>query len=245
MDPSGRVVVVTGAASGVGKAEVELFAGLGAQVVAVDKDPRVVTDPSEGVAMSFACDVTDAEGITAMFGEITERLERVDVLINTAGWLCVGAPHESDERDWDMSFSVNAKGTWLMARAALPLMMAQGGGVIVNTASAAGLRPTSGTAVYSAAKAAVVSLTRSISIEYGDHNIRANCICPGLIDTPMGTETRDWRESRGEPLETLFESYSLKRIGTPQEMAEAVLFLVRHDYVTGIALPVDAGRTLH
>ena len=124
-------------------------------------------------------------------------------------------------------------------------MVAQGSGAIVNTASGAGLRPLPGLAAYSASKAAIISLTRSIALEYGKHGVRASCICPGMIDTPMGRAAAEGRAARGDDPAALLEPYAIKRLGRPDEVAEAALFLASSEFVTGATLAIDGGRTLH
>lgn len=243
----GTLAVVTGAASGIGRATAALFAEQGARVVAVDIAASLTVDLPKAAELGVVCDVADAEAVN----ELTKRIEiefgRYDILVNAAGALAVGKLAEASEADWERVFAVNARGPWLMCRAALRVMIAQGSGAIVNIASAAGLQPTAGLAVYSASKAALVSMTRSIAREYGEYGIRANTICPGMIDTPMARETLELRRARGEDPNFPAVQYAIKRIGRPEEVAAAALYLASPaaSYVTGAALAVDAGRVLH
>ena len=245
MDIAGCVVVVTGAGSGIGRATAELFAARGARVVAVDVDPHVAASPPAGAVLGASCDVADAAQVEAVTRRTVETLGRYDVLVNSAGVVVVGGAAEATEVDWDHVFGVNAKGTWLMCRAALGVMVRQGGGMIVNIASGAGLRVSGGLAVYSASKAAVVSLTRSIAVDYARFGVRAACICPGMIDTPMNRVALAARRSRGEDATGFLGPYLIKRQGRADEVAEAALFLAASDYITGATLAVDGGRTLY
>ncbi|MGH7048855.1 MAG: SDR family NAD(P)-dependent oxidoreductase [Stellaceae bacterium] len=244
---TGMVAVVTGAASGIGRATAALFAEHGARVVAVDIAASLERDRLPGVEATHLCDVSNRLAVEALTKEIESDFGRYDLLVNAAGALAVGKLGEASDEEWDRVFAVNARGPWLMCQAALPLMVARRSGVIVNVASAAGLRPTAGLAVYSASKAALVSMTRSIACEYGEYGVRANTICPGMIDTPMARATLESRRARGEDPEFPAALYAIKRIGRVEEVAAAALFLASPAaaYVTGAALAVDAGRALH
>ncbi|MHB8619302.1 MAG: SDR family NAD(P)-dependent oxidoreductase [Chloroflexota bacterium] len=243
---AGSVAVVTGAASGIGRATAGLFSDEGARVVAVDIDPGVAS-ALPGAALGIRCDVSDVRQVEQMTQRVLAEFARYDVLINCAGRVVRGGVADCDEASWDAVFAVNAKGVWATCGLALPHMVAQGAGVIVNISSGSGLRPLPGFAAYSASKAAVISLTRSIALEYGDRGIRANCICPGMVDTPMNQAAVALRRSEGEDEATLLAPYAIKRIGRPEEVASAALFLASADssFVTGATLAVDAGRTLH
>ena len=244
----GRVAVITGAASGIGRAEVGLFAEEGALVVAVDIDPSVASDLPRGAALGVICDVASAAEVATAVERALTEFGRLDVLVNNAAVVVWGRVGDCSEADWDIAMKVNAKGTWLMCRQVLPAMVDQKQGVIINTASGVGLRPTEGLAAYSASKAAIICLTRSIAMEYGAHGIRANTICPGVIDTPMNDRVAMWRSDfLGQQAQSLLQNYPLRRMGGPQEIAEVAVFLAseRASFLTGAAVPVDGGRTLH
>lgn len=243
----GKVAVVTGAASGIGRAVAERFAAEGARVVAVDLAPSVADDRPAGAVKAVVCDVTSARDVADVADQIHRELGRWDVLVNSAGVVVFGKAGETSEEDWEFAFEVNTRGTWRMCRAALEAMVAQHEGAIVNIASGAGLRAIEGLAAYSASKAAVVSLTRSIAIEYGSDGIRANCICPGMVDTPMNREAIRHRAGDMADLTTILAPYPIRRLGRPEEIAAAALYLASPaaGFVTGSTLAVDAGRTLH
>jgi 2-keto-3-deoxy-L-fuconate dehydrogenase len=240
-----KVAVVTGAASGVGRAVAELFARHGARVVPVDRDGAVSARPPAGAALPIVCDIADPSAVDALARRVVQEFGRYEVLVNAAGVVVAGPAGETAEADWDRVFAVNAKGTWLMCRAALRPMVAQRAGVIINTASGAALRPLPRLAAYAASKAAIVSLTRSIALEYGEHGVRASCICPGMIDTPMRWAALDARAAAGDDPSAALAPYAIRRLGRAEEVAEAALFLACAEYITGATLAVDAGRTLH
>jgi NAD(P)-dependent dehydrogenase (short-subunit alcohol dehydrogenase family) len=241
-----KVAVVTGAASGIGRATVDLFLREGARVVALDRR-AAVPDHSLDPTLSIVCDVSNAGQVESFVRQLRERLGRCDILVNSAGTVVVGKAGDCSEEEWDRAFDVNAKGSWLMCRAVLPLMVEQQSGAIVNVASGAGLRAVPRLSAYSASKAAVVGLTRSIALDYGTYGIRANCICPGMIDTPMNEETLEQLSAQEREAAQGLEPYAIKRRGRPEEIAAAALFLSSPEvtYLTGAALPVDGGRTMH
>ena len=181
----GAVAVVTGAASGIGRAVAELFAAEGASVVAVDRAPGVVDDRPAAAADAVVCDVRDADGIAGVAERVERRLGRWDILVNAAGAVAHGEAGETTEEDWGSRLRRHARGTWLDVPRGARRDGARRSGAIVNIASGAGLRPLEGIAAYAASKAAAISLTRSIALEYGADGIRANCICPGIVDTPL------------------------------------------------------------
>jgi NAD(P)-dependent dehydrogenase (short-subunit alcohol dehydrogenase family) len=238
----GAVVVVTGAASGIGAACVAGALERGASVVAVDRSEQEAAERVTPVA----ADVTDPAQVDAMADAVRGAHGRCDVLVTSAGIAPVGSAGECTVEDWDAAFAVNARGTWLCCRALLPLL-AEGGGSIVTIASGAGLRPHGDLAAYSASKAAVIALTRSMALAYGPAGVRVNCVCPGIVDTPLNETVVADRGGGAQALQALAANTALGRVGRPEEIAAAVLFLAGREatLVTGATLVADAGRVLH
>lgn len=189
-----------------------------------------------GEALFVQADVTNEEDVQNVFAKAKASFGKVDILFNNAG---IGAVKPTDElpfSEWRKTIAVDLDGVFLFARAAIKEYLQSGGGVIVNTASMYGLVGAAGSAAYNAAKAGVVNFTRSIALEYANRNIRINAICPGFIDTPILGDT----DRNG-----LIEATPMKRLGKPEEIAKAVLFLASDDssFMTGSALVVDGGYT--
>jgi NAD(P)-dependent dehydrogenase (short-subunit alcohol dehydrogenase family) len=238
----GAVVVITGAASGIGAACVAGALERGATVVAVDRRPP----PSAEHVTPVVADVSDPSQVAEMANTVRRAHGRCDVLVTSAGIAPVGTAGDCTVEDWEAAFAVNARGTWLCCRALLP-RLTQRGGAIVTIAAGAGLRPHGELAAYSASKAAVIALTRSLALAYGPAGVRANCICPGTVDTPLNDAVVADRGDGREALQALVAGTALRRVGRPEEIAAAVLFLAGEDatMVTGATLAVDAGRVLH
>ncbi len=244
----GRVTVVTGAAQGMGRAVAVRFAAEGATLLLVDvREARlaelVVELRAQGaVVMERACDVADDAQVAATVAATIAEHGRLDVLVNAAGIMHPTRFAELTVEQWDRVIAVNLRGTFLMLHAAYPHMRAQGDGRVVNFASTAGLTvSTLGGAHYTAAKHGVVGLTRAVAAEGGPHGIRVNAVCPGLIDTEMVRDTID-----PVTIARFADSFPIRRLGTPEEVAELVLFLVsdRSAYITGAALNISGGDLL-
>ena len=245
---AGKVAIVSGAASGIGRAAALLFAEEGASVVAVDLDEAgtEVADAIVGAGRTgefLQADLTDGESCAAVVAVALSSFGRLDVLFNNAGIVNRDSILEIDEETWDRIMAVNVKSIYLLSRHAIPAMQQPKGGSIVNNASGWGLVGGPRAAAYCASKGAVVQLTRAMAIDHGSDNIRVNCICPGDTDTPM---LRREAAELGEA-ESGFLAQSadrpLGRVGAPEEIAEAALWLAsdRSSFVTGAALVVDGG----
>ena len=245
----GKVAVITGAGSGIGRASATLFASEGASVLAADIDSAGLAETLDLLrrdcpeAESIEVDVTKADDVRRMIEAARERFGRLDILYNNAGVEGpLGPLIDCTEDDFDRTLAVNLKGVFLGMKYAIPVMVAQGGGAIISTASVAGLVGFRGLAAYTASKGGVVQLTRTAALEYAAQGVRVNCICPGLIDTPMmarivpSAETRQAAAAAAHPLQ---------RLGTPEDIARAALYLASDDasFVTGSALVVDGGYT--
>jgi NAD(P)-dependent dehydrogenase (short-subunit alcohol dehydrogenase family) len=237
-----RVVLVTGASSGIGAACVARFTEEGAVVVGADVAPPAGPGPAGGF---HAVDVTDEAGVAAVVSEVMATHGRIDGLVNAAGVAGGGPVHLLDVDEWNRVLSVNLTGTYLMCRHVIDqAMMPARSGSIVNIASVEGLEGTEGGSVYNASKAGVVMLTKNIAIDYGRLTIRANAVCPGFVDTPL-TDSIFGDETMREYKETWRRMHSLDRFADPSEIAAAILFLLSDDasFVTGTALAVDGGMT--
>lgn len=247
----GKVALVTGAASGIGEATAELFAREGARVVVADLQDELGRQVVErirndgGTAHYIHCDVAVAEDVGGMVRAAVDTYGRLDILFNNAGLARGGTVTELSEDDWDLTIDVDLKSVYLGCRFAIPEMRKAGGGSIISTASIAGLRGSPRLTAYSAAKAAVINLTKSIAAEAGNDGIRVNCICPGIIVTPIWRQIGIADEQQQERWQMMGQRVLLKRVGMPEDVAKGALFLASDDaaYVTGHALVIDGGLT--
>lgn len=247
-----RVALISGGNSGIGRATAVLFAKEGARVSIVARDETRGSQTLEEIAKSggqaifLACDIRKAGDCQKAVERTIEAFGRLDILVNNAGVIYPGKTVvDTTEEEWDRTMEVNVKGAYLMSRYAIPWMVKNGGGVIINTASVWGLVGGKGAAAYCASKGAMVLLTKAMALDHASQNIRVNCICPGSVDTPM---LRQEMEELGgvEKLRPVFESkHPLGRICTPEEVAKAALYLASDDstFVTGCSLVIDGGRT--
>jgi NAD(P)-dependent dehydrogenase (short-subunit alcohol dehydrogenase family) len=242
-----KVAIVTGAGSGIGRASALRFAAEGASVVAADiRGPKVdetveMIRREGGTAVACQADVAKGADVERMVAFAVESFGGLHALFNNAGTIRPGTAVSLSEQDWDLVMAVNVRSVFLGAKYAVPVMAAGGGGTIVSTASVSGMRGDPGSVVYSASKAAVINLTRSLAVDHARQNIRVNCICPGAIDTPpVGRMLSDpAARARSE------RAHPLGRIGQPEEIAAAAVWLssAESSFVTGQAIVVDGGLT--
>jgi NAD(P)-dependent dehydrogenase (short-subunit alcohol dehydrogenase family) len=241
--------MITGGASGIGRAVALLFAKEGGTVVVLDVDDfkghgvvQSIVD-SGGKAIFLHCDVTSATACQSAVGKAIEEQGKIDILFNNVGIIRRASVVETTEEEWDKVMATNVKSVFLLSKYVVPIMAKAGGGVIINTASGWGLIGGRKAASYCASKGAVVLLTKAMALDHGPQNIRVNCICPGDTDTPMlDSEARQL----GIPKEKFLaeaRTRPLQRVGKPEEIAAAVLFLASEgsSFVTGTALVVDGG----
>jgi len=246
LDLSGRVVVVTGAARGIGRVIAETFVRERSVVVGIDlsADGLGWLDEARTAAglrgASMACDVTDGAWTRRLVTDVVERFGRVDVLVNNAGVLADGTVEQLSDDDWDRTFDVNVGGVFKMCRAVIPAMKAQRSGRIINAASFAAIVPSVGSASYAASKSAVVQLTRTLAGEVGPWGITANAYAPGMIPTAIN----GFAEMPAAAQDRLLNTLSLRRWGDAQEVADVVCFLASDAarYVTGTLLDVSGGK---
>ncbi|HEX5643656.1 MAG TPA: glucose 1-dehydrogenase [Thermoleophilia bacterium] len=247
----GRVALVTGGASGIGLATAERLLAEGAAVVIADVDgaageAAAAALRGRGLELASAarCDVTRGAEVKALVEGVVARHGRLDVLFNNAGIFEPGEVHEVDEEAWDRQLGVNLRGVYLVAHHVVPVMLARGGGAIVNNASVAALVGDRASAAYCASKGGVALLTRAMALDYAQRGIRVNAICCGEIDTPLfERESYQIGMTPDSYRDLLNEEHPIGRIGLPSEAAAAVAFLASDDasFVTGVLLPVDGG----
>ena len=244
----GHAAIITGGASGIGAATVRRFVGEGARVLIADTQ----VEPGEALASELGdaarfrkVDVTREEDVKAAVAECKDNWGRLDCIFNNAGFGGALGPIETTSvEDFDITFDVLVKGVFLGIKHATPVMKAQGGGSIISTASVAGLKTGESPHLYSVAKAAVIHLTKSVALELGEHDIRVNCICPGIVATPLAAGKPGASDEQLERMAAgLKKAQAIGRIGRPEDIANAALWLASEEaaWVTGTAQVVDGG----
>ena len=245
---SGLTALVTGAGSGIGQAIAHLFAAEGAAILVAGRRQGAVAATAAaiheagGLAAAAPVDVTDEAAVSTLLERLPELLEpRLDVLVNAAGTGSTTTAPDTPLEVWERVFAVNARGTFLMSKHALPLLRASRG-AIVNVGSVAGMVGLRNRAAYCASKGAVAALTRAMAIDHVREGVRVNCLCPGTTDTPWVARLV---EEQGESLDALAARQPLGRLATPEEIADAALYLASSaaSFVTGSELVVDGGLT--
>ena len=238
----GKVAVITGAGSGMGRAAAQVFAREGAKVVAVDVTGKQDETAAElgGDVVACQCDVSVESEVEAMFATARETFGRVDAVLNVAGIGGFGMLADLPLEEYDRVLNVNLKGVMLGTKHGINAMIPTGGGSIVNWSSIGGLGASQGTSVYCASKAAVISFTKSAAVEYGTQGVRANAVCPGFVETAL-----TGGPGSGARFPQLIDASALKRAGQPEEVAELASFLAsdRASFITGAIISIDGGTT--
>ncbi len=243
----GRRALITGGAGGIGLATARLLRDRGAALAVLDLDERVLTTAAEAIdAVAVVADVRQPVAVSEAVASASDALSGpIDVCVNAAGVYRIAPLLDAETDQWDEVMDINLRGSWLVAREIVRGLLAAGksGGAIVNISSTAGLVADAGepSAHYNASKAGVIALTRQMAVEWARYGIRANAVCPGVIDTPM-LRLMDDPEIGRRYLET---SVPLRRLGRPEEVAALIAFLASDEasYVTGVAVPIDGGVT--
>jgi NAD(P)-dependent dehydrogenase (short-subunit alcohol dehydrogenase family) len=253
----GKAAFITGGGSGIGRATALAFAREGAAVTVFDINADAAASVASeisadgGRVLPYGGDIADDQAVSAAVEKTIADFGRIDCLFNNAGTEQISPLLETSNDMWDAVLDTNLRGTFLVSRAVLAHMVRTGGGAIVNNASDAGIRGIRVNAAYSTSKAGIVQLTRSIALDYANQNVRANCICPGCIATPLCERfNADVGARHGKTGEAVLKEFvdaniPMLRVGQPEEVASVVLFLSSDEarYVTGAVLPIDGGLT--
>lgn len=246
MRMQGRKVLITGGASGIGLATARRFVAEGAKVALLDRDGKALSEV-EGNLFSIVADVTDQARVRAGVDEAVSALGGLDGLVNAAGVSPFCAFADMTLAEWRRVLSVNLDGPFIVSQAALPALKAAGKSTIVNVASGAGLQPRRERSAYCASKGGLVLFTKSIAMDLAADGIRVNAVCPGIVDTPLSRGNIARHADRDAAIERYVSRNLMRRFGTAEEVADAVLFLSCEEssFITGSALSIDGGSVFH
>ncbi len=246
----GKTAIVTGAGSGIGRAIASTFAAQGAQVYVLERDQSSADETVAGIhaaggaATAVPCDVANAASVRAAFEQVDAVAGRLDILVNNAGIAHIGTVASTTEADLDRIYAVNVKGVFLCSQAGVARML-RGGGAILNLASIASLIGLTDRFAYSMSKGAVLTMTRSIAVDYVKQGIRCNCVCPARVHTPFvdGYLREHYPGREAEMFRTLSDYQPVGRMGSPEEVAALALYLCSDEasFITGQAYPIDGG----
>ncbi|MEW6146137.1 MAG: SDR family oxidoreductase [Thermodesulfobacteriota bacterium] len=250
MKLANKTALITGGGTGIGKETALLFAREGANVVITGRREAKLKETAEearreGLAIDYVvCDVSNEDDCKAAVDYTVGKYGSVDILFNNAGVLYPGTTHETDTETWEKIFDTNVKGTYFMSKYAIPNMLENGGGSIVNNSSVGGLNGFPGLAAYTASKGAVTNLTKTMALEYADKGIKVNAVCPGTIETPMVVDEFLGKVDDRQAAESfLLSLHPIGRFGKPDEVARTVLFLCDDNvgFMTGNMISIDGG----
>ncbi|WP_269503920.1 SDR family oxidoreductase [Burkholderia sp. IMCC1007] len=249
MGLEGKIAVITGGGSGIGRATAQLFAREGATVVVVDKNREAAETVANEIgagAVGFETDVGQPDKIRELFAFVDRQFTRLDILANNAGYGVPGTIEDLSVEDWDGIMNVNVRGAFLCSKYAIPLMKRSGGGAIVNTGSYTALVAIKSRAAYVTSKGAIASLTRAMALDYAHQNIRVNCVAPGSIASPWFDRSFAESDNVAKLRAELDARSPMNRMGRPEEIAEAILWLAsdRASFATGSVLTVDGGTSI-
>lgn len=248
---SGKIALITGGGTGIGRACALSFAREGAQVAVVgrrqpplDAVAREI-EASGGKALAVTCDVASRASVEAAVAAATKHFGRLNVVVNNAGAIVVGTVAETSDEDWNQVMATNLSGTFLVSRAAIPVLRAAGGGSIVNIGSYLGIVARKQRAAYCAAKARVAGLTRAMALDHAHEKIRVNCICPAIIETEMAAQSLAKAADPEAARRLRTSEIPLGRFGKPEDVAFMAVFLASDEssWMTGVSLPLDGGQT--
>ncbi len=243
-----KIAIVTGGGSGIGRATAKLFAAEGATVIVVDKNAETANAVASEIgskATGFRADVSKSADVQAMIAVAVTKHGRLDILFNNAGYGITGSVVETAEDDWDALMSVNVRGVYLGCKYAIPHMVKQGGGAIVNTASTTATAGIKDRAAYVTSKGAVAAMTRAMALDHVHQNVRINCVAPGTIESPYFDKILAAAPDPKAARHALEVRQPMMRLGQPEEIAKAVLYLASDDasFCTGSTLYADGGWT--
>jgi NAD(P)-dependent dehydrogenase (short-subunit alcohol dehydrogenase family) len=250
---SGKVALITGGGTGIGRACALAFAREGAQVAVAGRRK----EPLEGVAreievaggkaLALTCDVTQTASVMAAVSQSERHFGRLDTIVNNAGAVVVATAEHTSDEDWQKVIAANLTGTFLVSRAALPLLRKAGGGSIVNIGSVLGLVARKERAAYCAAKAGVSGLTRAMAIDHAPDKVRVNCICPTIVETELGMQSIRQAPNAEAEVQRRIAEIPIGRMGTPEDVALMAVYLASDEasWVTGASFPLDGGVTAY
>jgi meso-butanediol dehydrogenase / (S,S)-butanediol dehydrogenase / diacetyl reductase len=249
MDFKGKIAVVTGAGSGIGQACVRGFAERNAAVAVVDRNPEAGRKTASelqnkgGKAKFYPADVSSASKVERLIPQIVSEFGGIDILVNNAGIQRYGTVTSLSEAEWDEVININLKSVFLMSKFVIPEMLKRGGGSVVITGSAQSVTAQRNSAHYVVSKHGLLGLTRSIALDYGRQNIRANCVLPGAIDTPMLRWSASLDPNPEKVLDSCDRVHIRGKMGKPEEVANVIMFLASDlsSFMTGSAVMVDGG----
>ena len=246
-----KVAIITGAGSGIGKTTALLFSEEGAQVAIVEIDKERGQDTVDMIrgkgeeALLIPTDITDSSQVKSMVNKVIETYGKMNILVNNAGLYLQGDAISTNEKQWDKIMMVNLRAAFLCCKYCIPPMIESGGGVVINVSSEAGIVAIKNQVAYNTSKAGLISLTKSIALDFASQNIRANCVCPGTTQTPLVASVLAKQADPERARREVEKVRPANRLGKPEEIAYGILYLASDEspYATGAVLSVDGGYT--